>query len=133
MSDRLPPVAPVAVASMGLAIAGGITVAARLPQHASLTPSTALLAAAGALFVGNVVALTRLRAFAWDAFFLVLRWVLLAYLVIAGTLEFVFVTDGTGGSTLAVLSLILLVFALDVPLLLAFSVARYQPVSSPTR
>jgi hypothetical protein len=54
-------------------------------------------------------------------------WALAAYLVIAGMLEFVFVLDHTRGGLLIVLTLMLAVFAVNVPLLLAFSVARYQP------
>jgi len=42
-------------------------------------------------------------------------------------LEFVFVLDHTRGGLLIVLTLMLAVFAVNVPLLLAFSVARYQP------
>ncbi len=67
----------------------------------------------------------RVRPFAWPVFFLVFRWALVAYLVIAGLLGFVFVRDHTPGATLAVLVATLLVFAVDVPLILAFTVARY--------
>jgi hypothetical protein len=63
-------------------------------------------------------------------FFRVGGWALLAYGVIAGMLEFIFVFDHTRGGSLVVFTLSLLVFALDVPLLLAFSVARYQEVGS---
>jgi len=62
-------------------------------------------------------------------FFRVGDWALLAYGVIAGMLEFIFVFDHTRGGSLVVFTLSLLVFALDVPLLLAFSVARYQEVA----
>lgn len=41
-------------------------------------------------------------------------------------LEYVFVLDGTRGASLLVMTFMLVVFALDVPALLAFSVARYQ-------
>jgi hypothetical protein len=54
------------------------------------------------------------------------QWTLVAYVVIAGMLEYVFVVDGTRGGSLLVVSASLLVFAVDVPLILAFSVARYQ-------
>lgn len=55
---------------------------------------------------------------------------LAAYLVIAGMLEFVFVLDHTPGRLLVLLTLMLLVFAIDVPLLLGFSVARYAPAGT---
>lgn len=128
----LPPVTQLAVGTMALVIVGGIYVAAHLPQQAALWLPIALLVAAVVLLVANVVALSRLRAFAWRTFFLVGRYALLAYIVIAGMLEFVFVLDGTPGRLLVLLTLMLAVFAVDIPLLFAFSVARYQPPDSPT-
>jgi hypothetical protein len=38
----------------------------------------------------------------------------------------VFIYDHTRGSQLLILSLMLVVFAVDIPLLLGFSVARFQ-------
>lgn len=123
----LPPVQQLAAATLALIVAGGIYLAAHLPRHPPLGPAVALLALAGLLLLGNALALSRVRDFAWGKFRLVAGWALLAYLVIAGMLEYVFVYDGTRGGTLVVLSLMLAVFALDIPLLLGFSVARFQP------
>ena len=100
--------------------------ATHLPPRPPLAPATVLLALGGAATVVDCIQLARLRDFAWKPFFLVVKWSLLAYLVITGMLEYVFILDGTRGSTLAVLTLMLAVFAVDVPLLLGFSVARYQ-------
>ncbi len=124
---RLPPVTSFAVAALILVIAGGIDLAAHLPRPAPLGPPVAALAAAGAALLAGIAVLARVRAFAWHTFFVVAGWTLAAYVVIAGMLEFVFVLDHTPGPLLIVLSLMLLVFAVDIPLLLAFSVARYQP------
>ncbi len=99
-----------------------------LPAKASLAVPTGLLVAAGALVLVNVAQLARLREFSWSTFWLVGKWALVAYLVITGLLEYVFVLDGTRGSALVVLTVSLAIFAVDVPVLLAFSVARYQPV-----
>lgn len=77
---------------------------------------------------GTPGALARTRPFPWRPFRQVVGWALLAYLVIGGMLEYVFVLDGTRGAMLALMSAMLAVFAVDVPMLLAFSVARYQPV-----
>jgi hypothetical protein len=41
-------------------------------------------------------------------------------------LEYVFVYDGTRGSALIVLTTMLLIFALDVPMIIAFTVAKYS-------
>jgi len=74
----------------------------------------------------NLVALARTTGFNWDAFFGVAKWALVAYAVIAGMLEFVFLHNGTSGGVLVVLTLSLAVYAVHVPLLIGFTVARYQ-------
>lgn len=122
---KLPPIAEIAVAAMALIIVGGITLASRLPHPAPLPALIALLAAAAGLVLADVALLARLRDFAWALFFQVARWSLLAYSVMYGMLEFTFVYDHVSGATLAVLTLMLLVIAIDVPLLFGFSVARY--------
>lgn len=127
---RLPPVTATAMTSMALVIVSGIYLASHLPTRAPLGPSVGLLAASGAVFLAALVMVGRVRPFAWEVFFRVAGWALLAYLVIGGMLEFVFVFDHTRGSMLAVLSLSLVLFALNVPLLLAFTVARYQDAAS---
>ena len=126
VARRRPPVAEMAVASMVLVLVGGVYLAAHLPKHPPLAVPTALLLAGAVLTLADVAMLSRIRPFAWKSFFLVLRWALLAYLVIGGLLEFVFVFDHTAGATLVVLTATLVVFAVDVPTILAFTVARYQ-------
>lgn len=123
---RLPPVAEMAVGSMALVITGGIYLAAHLPRSAPLGPAVALVGLAGALFVVDVALLSRLRDFAWEAFFRVAGWATLAYVVIAGMLEYIFILDHTRGWTLVLVTLMLVVFALNIPLLFAFTVARYE-------
>lgn len=123
---RLPPIAEVAVASMVLMFVGGIYLAAHLPRHPPLGTPAGLVIAGGVLTLADMVMLSRIRPFAWDTFFLVVRWALLAYVVIAGMLEYVFVFDHTRGATLIVLTATLVVFAIDVPTILAFTVARHQ-------
>lgn len=124
-ASKLPPIAGIAIAAMALIIAGGITLAARLPNPAPLPLLTGLLAAAAALLAADVVLLARLRDFAWPLFFRVASWTMLAYAVMYGILEFTFVYDHVTGATLVVLTLMLVVFAVDIPLLFGFSVARY--------
>jgi hypothetical protein len=128
---RLPPVAEVAVTSMALVIGAGIYLTAHLPQRAPLGPAVGLLAAAGALLVADAVLVSSLRVFAWRVFFQVAGWTMVAYLVIGGLLEFTFVFDHTRGAMLVVLTLSLIVYAVDIPLLLGFSVARYQDPAQP--
>jgi hypothetical protein len=121
-----PPIPLVCVSSMALVLVSGIYLAAYLPRHAPLGPAVGLVAAAGVVLLLAVALVVRLRQFAWDSFFVVVKWASLAYLVIAGILEYVFVYDGTRGSMLALLTVSLLVFAVDIPVLLGFSVARFQ-------
>ena len=128
---KYPPVTQVAMASMALIIAAGIYLSANLPEHVSLAPAVILLALSAALMAFNVFSITRVRDFAWDRFFAVAKWSLLAYVVIGGMIEFVFVHNHTSGSTLVVLSLSLLIFAIHVPVLMGFTVARYHVRSEP--
>ncbi|HWF73654.1 MAG TPA: hypothetical protein VG186_09935 [Solirubrobacteraceae bacterium] len=126
MSERrLPPVTQVGMASLALIVAGGIYLSAHLPRHVPLGPAVALLAASAILMAGNLISLTRVKDFAWRRFFEVGRWSLLAYLVTAGMIEFVFVHNHLRGGPLVVLTLSLAVFAVHVPMLIAFTVARY--------
>ena len=91
-----------------------------------LGPAVILLALSALLMAFNLFSITRVKGFAWERFFAVARWSLLAYLVIAGMIEFVFIHNRVRGGTLVVLTLSLLVFAIHVPTLMGFTVARYQ-------
>ncbi|MGA9077664.1 MAG: hypothetical protein WB383_04950 [Acidimicrobiales bacterium] len=131
LERRLPPVAELTVGSLALMLAGGVYLAAHLPRHPPLGPVVGLLVAGAALTSAALVLLSRLRPFAWRTFFLVARWALAAYAVITGVGVFIFVYDHTGGSTLVVLVLSLVVFAIDVPTVIAFTVARYERAEGP--
>jgi hypothetical protein len=124
--QKLPPVTELGVVSMALIVAGGISIASQLPGEVPLTLPVLLLAASSLVMVANLVALARVEGFNWDAFFGVAKWALVGYAVIAGILAFVFVNDGVRGGILVVLTLSLLVYAVHVPLLIGFTVARYQ-------
>lgn len=130
LERRLPPVARDGALALGLAIAGVSYLSASLPSEPPLAPAIGLLAAAAAGVVANTVALARVRAFAWRSFFTVGGWTLLAYGLIAGLLMFVFVYNELPARRLAFLIATLAVGAVDVPMILAFSVARYQPYGS---
>jgi hypothetical protein len=123
---RLPPVTELGMLTIALVAAGVIYLAAYLPRHAPLGPAAGLLAAAAAVLVANLVLLSRQRGFAWWRFRQVAGWTLLAYVVIGGMIEYAFIYDHTSGAVLAVMSLLLLTFVLDVPILVAFTVARFE-------
>jgi uncharacterized membrane protein (DUF4010 family) len=125
---KLPPVGVIGVVSLVCAFSGGIYLASNIEQDISLAPTVALLSAAAALTLAAIVLLSRLRDFAWDVFAKVAAWSALAYVVIIGMLEYVFIYNKTPGDQLVLMTLTLVVFFIDVPLLLAFGVAKYQPV-----
>jgi hypothetical protein len=131
MSERrLPPVTELGMTSLALIVAGGIYLSAHLPRHVPLTPAVILLAASALLMLANMAALARVREFDWPRFMQVARWSLLAYLVIAGLIEYAFVQNHVKGGALVVLSLSLVVFAIHVPMLVGFTVARfYEPAA----
>jgi hypothetical protein len=122
---HLPPVTQVAMLSLALIVAGGIDLSSHIPSHVSLAPPAILLGLSALLMAGNLVSLARVNGFRWDRFFSVARWALLAYLTISGLIEYAFVRNHVRGGTLVVLTLSLVVFAIHVPTLIGFTVARY--------
>jgi hypothetical protein len=127
MSERrLPPVTQVGMASLALIVAAGIYLSAHLPNHVSLGPAIALLATSALLLAGNLAALARVHGFPWRRFFEIAKWALVAYVIIAGMIEYAFLRNHLSGGPLIVLTLSLGVFAVHVPVLIGFTVARYQ-------
>jgi len=123
---RVPPVTALGMLSLGLVLVAGIYLSAHLPEHVSLGPAVALLAASALVFAVNMALLARADGFHWRRLLEIARWALLAYAVIAGLIEYVFLRNHTSGGALVVLTLSLLVFALNVPVLIGFTVARYD-------
>jgi hypothetical protein len=124
--SRLPPVTQVAMLSLALIVAGGIYLSAHLPGHVPLAPAVVLLAASVVLMAVNLTSLARVPNFAWTRFFQVARWSLLAYSMISGLILYSFLQNHVKGGTLVVLTLSLAVFAIHVPTLIGFTVARYS-------
>lgn len=127
--QHFPPVIELAVASMACVIAAGIFLASYLPKTAPLAVPAVLFAVAVVLLLAAVSVLARIPAFAWYRFRQVVLWCFVAYLVIAGLLAYIFIDDGVRGGTALVLLGSLAVYAVDIPLVLAFTVARYAPVT----
>jgi hypothetical protein len=125
---RMPPVTEVGMTSLALIVAGGIYLVAHLPESVPLTPAIVLLALSALLLAANLFSLTRVEAFAWWRFLQVGAWALLAYSITAGLIEYAFLRNGLSGGPLIVLTLSLVVYALHVPMLIAFTVARYAEV-----
>jgi hypothetical protein len=128
---RYPPVTELGMASLALIVAGGIYLASHIPNHVPLTPAIVLLAVSAVLLVINMVLLSRVTEFDWPRFFQVAKWSLLAYVVIAGMIEYVFLRNHTSGGPLVILTLSLVIFAIHVPILVGFTVARFYNREDP--
>ena len=124
--QRYPPFTQLGMLSLALIVAGGIYLSSHIPQHVPLGPAIALLVASGVVLGVNLALLSRVPDFAWARFFQVGRWALLAYLFTAGMIEYAFLRDHLSGGPLVILTLSLVVYALQVPTLIGFTVARYD-------
>ncbi len=123
--ERYPPFTQLGMASLALIVIGGIYLASHLPKHVPLGPAIGLLIASSLLLTFNLLSLRRVKDFAWPRFFYVAKWALLAYTITAGLILYAFLQDNVRGGALVILTLSLVVFAVQVPTLIAFTVARY--------
>ncbi|MHB1837412.1 MAG: hypothetical protein ACYCXW_20900 [Solirubrobacteraceae bacterium] len=135
MSERrYPPFTELGMLSLALIVIGGIYLASHIPQHVPLGPAIALLIASSVIVVVNLSLLTRVDGFAWARFRQVGGWALLAYGFTAGMIEYAFLRDHLTGGPLVILTLSLVVYAIQVPTLIAFTVARWEsPEAAPHR
>ncbi len=123
---KRPPVGIVCQVALGAIVLSAIVLAAQIPRLSELTVPLVLAGVAWVLFLAAAAMLVRVGPFAWGVFRMVAVRQLLVELVISGMLEFVFIYDHTPGSALAIFTALVVVFCLDIALLIAFSVARYQ-------
>lgn len=121
----MPPIGWLSTLALGCVIVGGILIASAAPHPAHLLAPTALLVSAWVLMAVALTLLARITAFSWTTFARIFRWALLAYVIMAGMIEFAFVHGHTRGTTLWEVTLMLVIFALSVPTNIAFTTARY--------
>ncbi len=127
INRRVPPIVQLAAASLAAAVIGGIYMASYFPSRPPLGVPIALLVV-GLLLLGTaLIMLVRIRDFGWRSFRIVGSWTLLAYVIQAGMIGYAFVHNGASGSPLVVIILLLIIFAVSVPLMISFTVGRYQP------
>jgi hypothetical protein len=124
---KLPPVTELAIATMVCVVAGGIYMAGHIPEDVPTLIPTLLTIAGAAILAVNIVMLARVQQFAWRMFRQVFLWSLAGYGVISGLLLWVFIRDDIPSDVMTLLTASLAIFALNIPLLFGFSVARYQP------
>jgi hypothetical protein len=128
VNRKLPPVTEIGAAAMVAVALGVIFNASYLPKHAPTSVAVLILIVAAGLEATNLFLVSRIENFAWARFKQVTGWFLLAYAVIAGMIEYAFIYDDTRGTQLVILTLMLVLFMLNVPVLAAFTVARYERV-----
>ena len=126
INRKVPPVTEIGAVSLAAVAVGVIYNASYLPKHAQTGIAVAILCFAAALLLVNLALVARIKDFAWARFRQVAGWALLAYVIIGGMIEYAFVYDHTRGTQLAILTAMLVLFVLNVPVLIAFTVARYE-------
>ncbi|MBK5330770.1 MAG: hypothetical protein JJD93_02295 [Ilumatobacteraceae bacterium] len=124
--QKFPKAVETVTLSLAAVVVGGVWLGSHAPRRPPLALPTVLLVVAAVLLLAGVVMITGVAGFSWDTFVRVGRWALVAYIVAAGMIEFAFVRNHTRGAPLAVVTGMLVVFALDVPFLIATTVARYD-------
>ena len=110
-------------------LAAGIMVA-HFPGPSPLWGSILWVSVAAALTVVSAVLILTRRPFARKLFLTVAKWVFLYILALSGIGEYVLMLDGTTGAPLVVMTIILLLFLVNIPMLWGFSVARHERVPS---
>ena len=123
---RFPKAVETVTVSLAAVVVGGVWLGSHAPRRPPLALPTVLLVVAAALLLVGITMVSRVAGFSWNTFVRVGRWALLAYIIAAGMIEFAFVRNHTRGAPLAVGTGMLVVFALDVPFLIATTVARYE-------
>jgi uncharacterized membrane protein YoaK (UPF0700 family) len=123
---KFPRAVETVMVSLAAVVVGGVWLGSHAPRRPPLALPTVLLIVAAVLLAAGIAMITRVPGFSWDTFVRVGRWALLAYVIAAGMIEFAFVRNHTSGAPLAVVTGMLVVFALDVPFLIATTVARYE-------
>ncbi len=123
---KFPKAVETVMVSLAAVVVGGVWLGSHAPRRPQLALPTVLLVVAAALLVIGITMVSRVAGFSWNTFVRVGRWALLAYIIAAGMIEFAFVRNHTRGAPLAVVTGMLVVFALDVPFLIATTVARYE-------
>ena len=124
-TTRSPVVACIVGTIISCILAAGIIIA-HVPEPEPMWGSIMWVCIAAVLTVATVVLILRKKPFARKRFFTVAKWVFLYILVLTGMGEYVMAFDGMRGETLVVMTVILLLFLVNIPMLWGFSVARHE-------
>jgi hypothetical protein len=124
-TTRSPVVACIVGTIISCILAAGIIIA-HVPEPAPMWGSIMWVCIAAVLTVATVVLILRKKPFARKRFFTVAKWVFLYILVLSGMGEYVMAFDGMRGEALVIMTVILLLFLVNIPMLWGFSVARHE-------
>jgi hypothetical protein len=124
-TTRSPVVACIVGTIVSCILAAGIIIA-HVPAPAPMWGSIMWVCIAAVLTVATMVLILRKKSFARKRFFTVAKWVFLYILVLTGMAEYVMAFDGMRGETLVVMTIVLLLFLVNIPMLWGFSVARHE-------
>ena len=124
-TTRSPVVACIVGTIISCILAAGIIIA-HVPEPAPMWGSIMWVCIAAVLTVATMLLIRRKKPFARKRFFTVAKWVFLYILVLSGMGEYVMAFDGMRGETLVVMTVILLLFLVNIPMLWGFSVARHE-------
>ena len=130
MKKKLPPISELSVLVLAVIVAGGVYLAAHLPKHATLVPTTIAVVVAGTIVLVNIFLLLQIKEFDWKVFTTVAKWTLVAYGLFAAALEYIFIKDGSRGGVLVLMTATLIIFAINLPIHFGFTVARYSDKTS---
>lgn len=128
MNKPFPKAVEVVTLSLACVVIGGVWLGSHVSTttRPSLGVPTGLLIASGAFFLADMVMISRVPGFAWSSWVTVGKWTLLAYVIESGMILYAFVHNHVRGSTLGVVIGLTAMFAIDVPFLVATTVARYD-------
>ena len=124
-----PVIASIVITIISCILAAG-TIIAYIPEPAPMWGAIMWVCIAAVLTIITVVLILKKRPFTRKLFFKVAKWVFLYILVLSGMGEYVIVFDGTRGEPLVVMTIILLLFLVNIPMLWGFSVARHERIES---
>ena len=128
-TTRSPVVACIVGTIISCILAAGIIIA-HVPEPAPMLGSIMWVCIAAVLTVATVVLILRKKPFARKRFFTVAKWVFLYILLLTGMGEYVMAFDGMRGEALVIMTVILLLFLVNIPMLWGFSVARHERTPS---
>ena len=128
-TTRSPVVACIVGTITSCILAAGIIIA-HVPEPAPMWGSIMWVCIAAVLTIATIVLILRKKPFARKRFFTVAKWVFLYILLLTGMGEYVMAFDGMRGEALVIMTIILLLFLVNIPMLWGFSVARHERTPS---